>query len=104
MATFNRNKIWKDNETFWSDEVKKSPGVSSTHDEMAKIYLEKGAYEKAIQETKKSFELDPRIVFFKYWSSYASLEEMKVAGLLGLIGIALVMVFGFRLKPPEKDE
>jgi len=53
---------------------------------------------------KKSFEVDPRIVFYRYFSSYANSEEMRTAGLFGLIGIAFVLIFGYRLKPPEKDE
>lgn len=29
---------------------------------------------------------------------------MRNAGLIGMIGIAFVLIFGFKLKPPSKDE
>ena len=78
--------------------------ISDAYKTRAKAYREMGEGNLAEADGKKSFELDPTIVFFKYFSSYASLEEMRVAGLFGLIGIAFIMIFGFRMKPPEKDE
>ena len=37
---------------------------------------------------------------------YSSKKELcyAEAGLFGLIGIAFIMIFGFRMKAPEKDE
>jgi len=78
--------------------------ISDAYKTRAKAYRELGQEDLAFADSQKSFELDPRIIFFKYVSSYASLEEMRTAGLFGLIGIAFIMVFGLRMKPPEKDE
>ena len=78
--------------------------ISDAYKTRAKAYLDMGKEEQAHTDFKKSFEMDPRIVFYKYFSSYVSLEEMRIAGLFGLIGIAFVLVFGIRLKAPDKDE
>jgi tetratricopeptide (TPR) repeat protein len=67
-------------------------------------YREMGQDDLSYSDLQKSFEINPRFVFYRYISSYASLEQMRTAGLFGLIGIAFVMIFGFRMKPPEKDQ
>jgi hypothetical protein len=53
---------------------------------------------------KKAAEIDPRYFFYRYISGYADLEDMRRAGLIGMIGISFVFIFGLRLKPPKKDE
>ena len=69
-----------------------------------KVYQAMNDDSLADADLKKSIDLDPRYVFLKYFSNYASLEAMRKAGLVGMIGIAFVLVFGFKLKPPTKDE
>jgi tetratricopeptide (TPR) repeat protein len=70
----------------------------------AKTYLELGQEELANADFKRAAETDPRYFFYRYMSGYADLEDMRRAGLIGIIGIAFVFIFGLKLKPPEKDE
>jgi len=70
----------------------------------AKTYLELGEEELANADFKKAAEIDPRYFFYRYISGYADLEDMRKAGLIGMIGITFVFIFGLRLKPPKKDE
>lgn len=70
----------------------------------AKVYEEMGQDQLANADFKKSIDLDPRFVFIKYFSNYASPEDMRRAGLLGMICIAFVMVFGLKLNRPDKDK
>lgn len=70
----------------------------------AKTYLELGQEELANANFKRAAEIDPRYFFYRYMSGYADLEDMRRAGLIGMIGIAFVFIFGLKLKPPKKDE
>ncbi|MBU1161495.1 MAG: tetratricopeptide repeat protein, partial [Proteobacteria bacterium] len=70
----------------------------------AKAYLELGQEELANANFKRAAEIDPRYFFYRYMSGYADLEDMRRAGLIGMIGIAFVFIFGLKLKPPKKDE
>jgi tetratricopeptide (TPR) repeat protein len=69
-----------------------------------KVYLAMNEDSQADADFKKSIDLDPRLIFYRYFSSYASLDAMRKAGLVGMVGIAFVLVFGLKLKPPDKDE
>jgi tetratricopeptide (TPR) repeat protein len=70
----------------------------------AKVYLELGKEAFANSDFKRAAEIDPRYFFYRYVSGYADLEDMRKAGLIGMIGISFVFIFGLRLKPPKKDE
>ncbi len=78
--------------------------ISDAYKTRGKVYQEMGAESLADADFKKSFDMDPRLVFYKYFSSYASLDAMRNAGLFGMIGIAFILVFGYKIKPPKKDE
>ncbi len=76
--------------------------ISDAYKTRAKVYWELDQKRLANADFKKSFELDPRTVFYKLITRYASPEDMRVMGLFLLIGIALVLIFRLKLKPPEK--
>ena len=78
--------------------------VADAYKTRGKVYRAMGQDELSYSDLQKSFEINPRFVFYRYISRYASLEQMRSAGLFGLVAIAFVVIFGFRLKPPEKDE
>ncbi len=80
------------------------PMIADAYKTRAKVYLELGEDRLAGADFKKSIELDPRKVFLRYVSGYASLEAMRVMGLIVLIGIAFIFIFGLKLKPPNKEE
>ena len=69
-----------------------------------RAYQEIGRDDLAEADFNKSIEFDPRLVIYRYFASSASLEAMRNAGFVGIIAIAFVFLFGFKLKPPRKDE
>lgn len=70
----------------------------------AKAYLELGQEVLANADLKKAEEIDPRYILYRYISGYADPEDMRKAGLFGMIGMAFVFIFGLKLKAPKKDE
>ncbi|MGB6010818.1 MAG: tetratricopeptide repeat protein [Desulfobacterales bacterium] len=78
--------------------------LSDVYRTRGKVYQELGQDTSANANFKKAAEIDPRYVFYRYISGYADLEDIGKAGLFGMIGMAFVFIFGFKLKPPRKDE
>lgn len=78
--------------------------LSDVYRTRAKIFHELGQEESAAADFKKAAEIDPRYFLYRYISGYADLEDMRQAGLVGMIGLAFVFIFGFKLKAPRKDE
>jgi tetratricopeptide (TPR) repeat protein len=78
--------------------------LSDAYRTRAKAYLELGQDALANADLKRAAEIDPRYFFYRYVSGYADLEDMRKAGLIGMIGISFVFIFGLKLKPPKKDE
>ena len=68
-----------------------------------KIYWEQGQDKLARADYRRSVELDPRITLWRYPNKkYPSPEEVSRLGLFGIIGIAFVLIFGTKLRPPDK--
>ena len=68
-----------------------------------KIYWKQGHDKLARADYRKSVELDPRITLWRYPNKkYPSPEEVSKVGLFGIIGIAFVLIFGTKLRPPDK--
>ena len=68
-----------------------------------KIYWKRGQDKLARADYRKSVELDPRITLWRYPNKkYPSPEEVSKVGLFGIIGIAFVLIFGTKLRPPNK--
>lgn len=78
--------------------------LSDVYRTKGQVYRELGQDKSAAASFKKAAEIDPRYVFYRYISGYADLEDIGKAGLFGMIGMAFVFIFGFKLKPPQKDE
>ncbi len=78
--------------------------LSDVYRTRGKVYQELGQDMSANANFKKAEEIDPRYVFYRYISGYADLEDVSKAGLFGMIGMVFVFIFGFKLKPPRKDE
>lgn len=78
--------------------------LSDVYRTRAKAYLELDQEVLANADLKRAAEIDPRYFFYRYISGYADPEDMRRAGLIGMIGMAFVFIFGLRLKPPKKDE
>ncbi len=70
-----------------------------------KIYWKQGQDKLARADYRKSVELDPRITLWRYPNKkYPSPEEVSRLGLFGIIGIAFVLIFGTKLRPPDKRD
>jgi len=54
-----RNSIWKDDYSLWSDTLKKIPGSAGAHYGMGNAFVYKGMLDEAIQEYKESIRLAP---------------------------------------------
>lgn len=78
--------------------------ISDAYKTRGKIFRAMGEDSLSDEDFKKSIDMDPRLVFIRYFSSYASLDAMRNVGFIGMIAIAFVLIFGFKLRPPKKDE
>jgi len=56
--TYQRNKVWQDPISLWSDVTKKSPMASRSIYNLGAAYLEKGEYQLAAENFKKSLEVN----------------------------------------------
>jgi len=61
-ATFERNSIWENDPTLWSDTIHKSPGKARPHNNLGVAYTEKGLMQKAIIEIEKALMLKPDFI------------------------------------------
>lgn len=59
LFTWQRNMVWKDNITFWSDVVAKSPGLSGGYINLSNAIEDEGKHKEAEQLLRKAIELDP---------------------------------------------
>lgn len=62
IATFNRNKVWKNRFTLWSDVLKKSPQKARPYYNMGNILSEAGYQKTAVNYYSKAIELKPDFV------------------------------------------
>jgi tetratricopeptide (TPR) repeat protein len=78
---------------------------SEAYKTRARIYRKMGLMDLAYADTRSAWESDPRWSYWvRSWYKYASLEELRGAGLIGIVVLAFVLVFGLKLKPPWKDD
>ncbi len=78
--------------------------LSDAYRTRGKAYTALGQDAQADADFKKVYEVDPRFALYRYFSWYADPEDLRKAGLVGMIGLAFVFVFGLRLKAPRKDD
>ena len=79
--------------------------IADAYRTRAKAFRKTDRNELAIADIRSSWQIDPRYaVYYKALYGYASPEGMRKAGLIAVIGIAFLLIFKFKLKPPEKDE
>jgi tetratricopeptide (TPR) repeat protein len=58
-GTINRNRVWSDEFTFWTDTVKKAPESSRAHNNLGNALYKKGFIEEAIKEYKEALRIKP---------------------------------------------
>jgi tetratricopeptide (TPR) repeat protein len=93
------------------EDASRAIGLESDQRILSDVYRTRGkAYRALGQETlatsdfNKAIEIDPRYFLFRFTSSYGDLENLRREGLIVMIGIAFIYIFGLKLKPPKKDE
>jgi len=59
VLTYQRNKVWKDDDTFWNDAVKKSPHKARPYNNLGSVYYNQGNFTQAITELNKAIAIDP---------------------------------------------
>ena len=71
----------------------------------ARAYRKTGRNELAAVDVRSSWLIDPRYAkYMQSFYSYASPDELRKAGVIAIIGIAFVLIFSLKLKPPSKDD
>ncbi|UCG13061.1 MAG: tetratricopeptide repeat protein [Deltaproteobacteria bacterium] len=69
----------------------------------AKLYWKVGRNQLAAADLKASYRIDPRVPrWWRYFLNYASPEELRSAAPFFIVVILFVVIFGLRLKPPQK--
>jgi Tetratricopeptide repeat len=59
FGTINRNTVWKDDITLWSDTVEKSPVSTSDHNNLGNTYKLQGQLEMAVTGFQTALRLKP---------------------------------------------
>ncbi len=62
IVSYNRNHIWKDDFTLWSDAVMKSPNKARPNYELGRAYSDYNDFDSAYHYMKRATELDPAFV------------------------------------------
>lgn len=79
--------------------------IAEAYRTRAKALRKTGRNELSAADIRSSWQIDPRYAYYyKALYGYASPESMRKAGLFGVIGIAFVLIFRFKFKPPEKNK
>lgn len=59
FLTYERNKVWKDDLTLWSDVVSKSPGKARSITNRGIAYANRGKWSLAIEDYSRALRIDP---------------------------------------------
>ena len=79
--------------------------TSDAYRTRAKTFREIGRNDLAIADVNAAWDIDPRVpVWWKYFLKSVYPEEMRNIAPFIIIGICIVLIFGLKFKPPEKDD
>ena len=89
----------------WGD----SKSIANAYYTMAMIYRQLGQDELSEADFRKSYELDQRFYVFgffvlRYFDNTPSLDTVSQVGLVSIIILAFVVIFGLTLRAPTKRE
>ncbi len=81
FLTYERNKVWKDDLTLWSDVVSKSPNKARSILNLGVAYVNLGQWDKAIAEYSRIIEIDPkyRDAYYNRGVAYVNLGQWDKA-------------------------
>ena len=78
--------------------------VADAYITRAKVFRKLGRYEEAGTDIRSALEIDPRSYFYRYVAGYANLEQIRGAGLIALIVVALILIFKLAMRAPKKED
>lgn len=79
--------------------------IADAYRTRAKAFRKTDRNELSAADIRSSWQIDPRYAYYyRALYGYANPQSMRKAGLIGVIGIAFLLLFKFKLKPPEKDD
>ena len=79
--------------------------IADAYRTRAKAFQKTVRNELSAVDIRSSWQIDPRYAYYyRALYGYANPESMRRAGLIGIIGIAFLLLFKFKIKPPEKDD
>jgi tetratricopeptide (TPR) repeat protein len=87
-ATCTRNAIWRSNISMWQDVVRKAPGNSRGHYNLANTYMKQGRVEEAIRHYEKTISLSPKdttahndlgYAYYKNMQADNAIEQYEIA-------------------------
>jgi len=81
VFTYERNKVWKDELTLWSDVVMKSPEKARPHINRGNAYAVMGISDKALDDYSKAIHLDPydALAFYNRGVYFKEMGELDKA-------------------------
>ena len=77
FATYQRNFVWKTENTLWSDIVKKSPDKDRPHVNIGNSYFKKGFLNQAIAQYKTAIKINPTQPYAKTYYNLGVVYEEK---------------------------
>jgi len=96
INTYNRNYIWRDSYSLWSDVIAKSPSTATGYINLGSAYVRDEAYSDALPLLQKAKFLEPRnagaryglgVAYFKLNKYEEAMAEFAYMGSMGYIGI-----------------
>jgi tetratricopeptide (TPR) repeat protein len=78
--------------------------VADAYITRAKVFGKIGQKKQAVADIRASLQIDPRTWFYRYVSGYASLEEIRGAGLIAILVLAFALIFKLRMKGPNQED
>jgi tetratricopeptide (TPR) repeat protein len=79
--------------------------TSDAYRTRAKAFREIGRNDLAIADVNAAWDIDPRVpLWWRYFLKGFNPEEMRNIAPFLIIGICIILIFGLKFKPPEKDD
>jgi Flp pilus assembly protein TadD len=66
VGTIERNNVWADNSSLWSDTVRKAPDSAEAHNNLGLVYASQGKLDRAIAEYQAALRLMPDYLHAHY--------------------------------------
>ncbi|HNQ68868.1 MAG TPA: tetratricopeptide repeat protein [Bacteroidales bacterium] len=81
VLAFNRNKVWKDDISLWTDAMIKSPNKARPYGNLGVAYGQTGQWDKAIEYYTKSIEISPiySMIYYNRGVAYANQQNWEFA-------------------------